>query len=96
MLINRQAIARHWQTTKRVLGDSWNHALRIGTQLDEGMRVGKRLLGAMAPLLSDDVVRPIMRGVSAYDQGKAEVVHGVNNVQTHLHRIRRQVPEIGL
>ena len=41
-------------------------------------------------------MQPIMSGIRAYDQGKSDVMHGVNNVQTQLHRIRRQVPEIDL
>ena len=100
MLINGQTLARHWQTTKRVIGEGWNRAVRIGHQVDQGVRMGKKLLGAVAPILDQfggaHHMKPIMRGINAYDQGKSDVMYGVNNVQTHLHRIRRQVPEIGL
>jgi hypothetical protein len=64
------------------------------------MQVGKKLLGAVAPILDQfggaQHMKPIVSGIRAYDQGKADVMYGVNNVQTHLHRIRRQVPEIDL
>ena len=100
MRINGQTIARHWQTTKRVIGDGWNHAVRLSTQLDHGVQMGKKLLGAFSPILDQagfsQHMQPIMKGINAYDQGKSDVMYGVNNVQTHLHRIRRQVPEIGL
>ena len=100
MLFGSQALARGWQKTKRVIGDSWDHAVRIGEGLDHGMRIGKRLLASVAPILDQfgggHHMKPIMSAVGAYDQGRADVMYGVNNVRTHLSRIRRQVPEIGL
>ena len=41
-------------------------------------------------------LRPIMSGIRAYDQGKADVMYGYNNVMSHYQRIRRQVPEVDL
>ena len=100
MLINGQTLARHWQNAKKVMGDGWNHAVRIGHGLDHSMRMGKKLLAAAVPILdqmgASHHVPKLMGGIHAYDQGKADVMHGVNNVQTHLHRIKRQVPEIDL
>ena len=100
MLFNGQALARHWHNTKKVIGHSWHHAVKIGQQLDYGMQVGKKLLGAISPLLDQfgaaHHMKPIMSGIRAYDQGKSDVMYGVNNVQAHYDRIRRQVPEIGL
>ncbi len=100
MPLSGQAFARHWQTTKRVIGDGWNHAVRLSMGLDHGMRVGKKLLGAVAPLLDSlgggHHVATAMRGIHAYDSGRAEVHHQINNVETHYRNIRRQVPEIGL
>ena len=64
------------------------------------LSVGKKLLGALTPLLdglgAGHHVKSIMGPIRTYDQGKADVMYGVNNVQSHLDRIRRQVPEIGL
>ena len=100
MLFNQQTLARHWHNTKKMVGQTWNHAVKMGQQLDYGMNVGKRLLGALTPLLdglgAGHHHKTIMSGIRAYDQGKADVMYGVNNVQSHLDRIRRQVPEIGL
>ena len=100
MLFNGQTLARHWHNTKKMVGNTWNHAVKLGQQLDHGMNVGKRLLGALTPLLdglgAGHHVKPIMSGIKAYDQGRSDVMYGVHNVQTHYDRIRRQVPEIGL
>jgi hypothetical protein len=95
-----QNFARHWQNTKRVIGQGWDHAVRIGMGLDHGMRVGKKLLAVAAPILDSlgqgHHVNTAMRGIAAYDSGRAEVHHQVNNVETHYRKLRRQVPELGL
>ena len=84
MLFNSQALARGWHKTKRVVSDTWDHAVRIGQQMDHGMRIGKRLLASVAPIFDQfgggRHVKSLMSGISAYDQGKADVMHGVNNV----------------
>ena len=99
-MFNRQALARHWSTAKKVIGDSWHTAVRIGQGLDHSVRVGRKLLGVVSPILDQlggaHHMKPLMQGINAYDQGRSDVMHGVNNVQTHLSRIRRQVPEIDL
>ena len=100
MFFRSQDLARHWHNTKKIIGGTWNHAVKFGQQLDTGMQVGKRLLGALTPLLdglgAGHHVKSIMGPIRAYDEGKANLMYGVNNVQSHLDRIRRQVPEIGL
>ena len=62
------------------------------------MQIGRRLLGAISPLLDPLNVnyRPAIQGFGAYDQGKAEVMNRFNNVQDHYMRIKRQVPELQL
>jgi hypothetical protein len=100
MLFNSQQLARGWQKTKRVIGDTFNHAVRIGQGLDHGMRIGKKLLASVSPILDQygggHHVKSIMSGITAYDSGKADVMHGYNNIQSHYSRIQRQVPEINL
>jgi hypothetical protein len=99
-MFNRQALARHWQTAKRVIGDSWHTAVRVGQGLDHSVRVGRKLLGAVSPILDQlgggHHMKPLVQGLGVYDQARGDVMHGVNNVQTHLSRIRRQVPELDL
>ena len=98
--LTQQSLNHHWTTTKKVFGDAWNGAMRFGQQLDHGMRIGKRLLSSVAPILDQmgqgHHANNMVGGIKAYDQGKADVVHGINNIQTHLRRVRRQVPEIDL
>ena len=100
MLFNSQQLSRSWLKTKKVIGDTFNHAVRIGQGLDHGMRIGKRLLSAMSPIFDQyggqNHMKSIMGGISAYDQGKADIMHGYNNIQTQYSRVQRQVPEINL
>jgi hypothetical protein len=100
MLFSSQQLARGWHKTKKMIGDGFNHAVRIGQGLDHGMRVGKRLLSSLTPLLDQygggQHVNTLMKGITAYDQGKSDVMHGFNNIQSHHARIQRQVPENNL
>ena len=99
-MFDRRAMHNGWLHTKRVLGDAWHGAVGFARHIDAGVSVGRRILSASAPLLDalgqGSAMKPIMRGLSAYDQGKADVTHGVNNVLTHYNRIKRQVPELEL
>jgi len=100
MLFNSQALARGWANARKMVGDTWHHAVRIGTSLDQGMQLGKRILASVSPIFDQlgqgHHMKSIVGGIRAYDQGKADVMHGYNNVQSHLARIRRQVPELQL
>ena len=100
MHINARSIARGFAYGKKVIGDGRNHAVRIGQGADHAMRVGKRMLGAIAPLLDQfgagGAMKPLMQGVSAYGQGRAQAMNGYTNLMSHHARIKRQVPEIGL
>ena len=68
--------------------------------MDHGMRLGKRLLSAMTPLLDEfgagGAIKPLMQGVSAYDQGRATAMDGYTQLMSHHTRIKRQVPELSL
>jgi hypothetical protein len=100
MLFNSQAIARTWQQAKKHIGDAWNHTTKLASQFDSGMHVGRKILASVAPIFDQfggsHHLKPIMSGIKAYDQGKADVMYGVNNVMSHYQRIKRQVPEIDL
>ena len=100
MHISAQSLARGWAYGKKVIGDGWNHAVRIGQGMDHGMRVGKRLLSAVSPLMdamgAGSAMKPIMQGVEAYDRGRSQAMDHYTNVMAHHSRIKRQVPEIGL
>ena len=100
MLFNSHQLSRSWHKTKRVIGDTWNHAVKIKQNLNHGMKIGKRLLGAMSPIFDQygggHHMKSIMSGISAYDQGKSDIMNGYNNIQSHYSRIQRAVPEINL
>ncbi len=100
MFFNGQAIARGWQQAKKAVGDTWNHAAKLAGQFDSGMRVGRKLLSAVVPIFDQlggsHHLKPLMSGIKAYDQGRADVMYGVNNVMSHYQRIKRQVPEVDL
>ena len=81
---------------KRVIGNAYNHAVKYAGQLDQAMNVGRRLYSAIHPLLSRNMNNALMSGISKYDEGRAQVMAQHNNVENHLMRIRRTVPEIGL
>ncbi len=100
MLFNSQAIARSWHQTKKVIGDTWNHATKLAGQFDHGMRVGRKLLSAVVPMFDSlgatHHLKPLMSGIKAYDQGRSDVMYGYNNVLKHYQRMKRQVPEVDL
>lgn len=99
-MIDRTALANGWKHTRKVIGDAWHGAVGFARHVDAGVNLGRRILAASAPLLDSlgqgHAIKPIMRGLTAYDQGKADVTYGVNNVLTHYNRIKRQVPELEL
>ena len=99
-MFDRHAMHNGWRYTKRVIGDAWHGAVGFARSVDAGMNFGRRLLSAASPILDQlgqgSAMKPIMRGLTAYDQGKADVTYGVNNVLTHYNRIKKQVPELEL
>ena len=99
-MIDRRALANGWRHTRKVFGDAWHGAVGLARHIDSGVNFGRRILAASAPIFDalgqGSAMKPIMRGLTAYDQGKADVTHGFNNVLTHYNRIKRQVPELEL
>ena len=93
-------LANAWHQGKKTIGNMFNHAVKFSRQLDHGVSVGKRLLGALDPLLQDvgagNVSRAAIQGFGRYEQGREEVLDQHNKVQAHLSRLRRNVPELGL
>ena len=95
-----QAIHHHWRNAKRVIGDGWHGAVKLAGQFDQGMRVSRRLFGALQPAL-DQYAGPghtntVMEGFKKYDETRSDVMQGYNNVEHHYNRIRRAVPELNL
>ena len=93
-------IGRHLQEAyhqgKRTVANVWNHAVKFAGQIDHGFSVAKRLYGALQPAIQDfgGLSQGIMRGISAYESGRKDVLSGYNQVQAMQSRIKKAVPEI--
>ena len=95
-----RSLHSHWQTAKRVIGDGWHGAVKLAGQFDQGMRVTRRLFGALQPAL-DQVAggagsTHMMNAFKAYDSTKSDIMSGYNQVEQMRNRIKRQVPEMEL
>ena len=88
----------HWKNAKRIIGDSWHAGLKIAGQIDRGMNVGRRLVGALSPAIQamGGNMKALDDGFSKYSATRAQVVEGINNVQTMHRRIQKAAPEIDL
>ena len=89
-----------WHHGKRAIGNAFNHAVKWAGQIDHAMGVGKRVFGALHPMIEDfggaGVNRNIVQAMGHYERGRDEVVGHHNKVQAQLSHLRRAVPEIGL
>ena len=89
----------HWRTAKKIIGDGWHAGLKIAGQIDRGMNVGRRLVGALSPAINamgGGHLKALESGFNQYDQTRGQVVSGINNVNTLHRRIQKAVPEIDL
>ena len=89
----------HWRNAKRIIGDGWHAGLKIAGQIDRGMNVGRRLVGALSPAINamgGGHMKALEAGFTQYDQSRNHVVQGINNVNTLHRRIQKAVPEIDL
>ena len=88
----------HFQNAKRIIGDGWHSGVKILGQIDRGMNVGRRLVGALSPAIQamGGNMKALDDGLAKYDQTRNQVVGGINNVQTMHSRLKRAVPEIDL
>lgn len=74
--------------------------MKLAGQFDQGMRVTRRLFGALQPAL-DQVAggagsTHMMNAFKAYDSTKSDIMQGYNQVEQMRNRIKRQVPEMEL
>ena len=88
----------HYQNAKRIIGDGWHSGVKILGQIDRGMNVGRRLVGALSPAIQamGGNMKTLDDGFAKYDQTRGQVVGGINNVQMMHSRLKRAVPEIDL
>ena len=72
--------------------------MKILGQIDRGMNVGRRLVGALSPAIQamGGNMKALNDRFAKYDQTRSQVVSGINNVQTMHSRLKRAAPEIDL
>ncbi len=89
-----------WYHGKKTVGHMWNAATKWAAQIDHAMGVGKRVFGALHPMIEDmggsNVNRAVMQGFGKFDQARHDVLGLHNNVDAQLHRLRRAAPEIDI
>ena len=85
---------------KRTIGNMFNHAVKWAGQIDHAMGLGKRVFSALQPAIQDmggdNINKAIMGGIGRYEQGRNEVMGHHNQVQAHLSRLRRAVPQLDI
>ena len=85
---------------KRTIGNMFNHAVKWAGQIDHAMGLGKRVFSALQPAIQDmggaDISKAIMGGIGRYEAGRNEVMGHHNQVQAHLSRLRRAVPQLDI
>ena len=88
----------HWKNAKRIIGDGWHGTVGFLKNVDRGMNVGRRLVGALSPAIQamGGNMKALDDGFAKYDQTRGQVVSGINNVQTLHRRIQKAAPEIDL
>ena len=83
-----------------MIGDSWHGAVKLAGQIDRGMNVGRRLMGALSPAIDalggGGHMKALDDGFSKYDATRGQVVEGINNVQRLHKKIQTAVTEIDL
>ena len=89
-----------WHHGKRTVGHIWNTATKWAGHIDHAMGVGKRVFGALHPMIEDlggsNVNRAVMQGFGKFDHARYDVLGLHNNVEAQLHRLRRAAPEIDI
>ena len=87
-----------WGHVKRFMGQAYVHGRKWAGLIDGYANVGKRLLGAAAPMLDElGAGRALQAGVHAvsqYDQVKHRVMDADERGRAHLSRIASAAPEL--
>ena len=85
---------------KRTIAKMYQTGLDVANSVDHHVRVGKRLFGALHPLIDQlgggRASRAIVDSFGAFERGRDQVIGMDNKVQAQLNRLRTAVPELGL
>ncbi len=98
MLFTARQAQQTWGHVKRFMGNAYVHGRKWAGLIDGYANVGKRLLGATAPMLDElgagHAISAGVKGLSQYDQIKHRVMDADERGRTHYGRIAGAVPEI--
>ncbi len=87
-----------WGHVKRFMGQAYVHGRKWAGLIDGYANVGKRLLGAAAPMLDElgagRAITAGVQGLSQYDQIKHRVMDVDERGRGHLSRITSAAPEL--
>ena len=91
---------KHWESTKRVLGDGFHGAVKLAGQFDRGMNLGRRLLHSLSPAINhlggQHHFKAIDEGFQRYDSARSDVMQNYNKVQFMHNKLKREMPELNL
>ena len=98
MLFTARQAQQTWGHVKRFMGNAYVHGRKWAGLLDGYANVGKRLLGAAAPMLDElgagHAISAGVQGLSQYDQIKHRVMDVDDRARGHYGRIAAAAPEI--
>ena len=98
MLFTARQAQQTWGHVKRFMGQAYVHGRKFAGLIDGYATVGKKLLGAAAPMLDElgagHAISAGVKGLSQYDQIKHRVMDADERGRTHYGRIAAAAPEI--
>ncbi len=98
MLFTARQAHQTWGHVKRFMGDAYLTGRKWAGLIDGYAKVGKRILGATAPLLDElgagRAITAGVQGLSQYDQIKNRVMDVDDRARSHYGRIAAAAPEI--
>ena len=76
------------------------HARHFAHSVDRGVRVGRQLYGAIAPILDQYAgkahARPVMKALQGYDDLRRQVLGHAENASIVAGAVAKSIPSIGL
>ena len=98
MLFTPRHVHQTWGNVKRFMGQAYAHGRKWAGLMDGYANVGKRILGAAAPMLDElgagRALQAGVHGLSQYDQIKHRVIDADERGRGHLNRITSAAPEL--
>jgi hypothetical protein len=92
---NRHHLNSIYHNTKKHLGNVYHHTKNVLGHIDNGISVGRTILGAIRPLLEQygqkHINKHAMKALTHYDDIKKRVVDTHDNVENHINDISHKL-----